>query len=176
MKQFQIKPIGFVFSAMLLVPLGAHAQFGNLMQQLQKLQVPGQQTGVAPSAGGGKSAAKGGGMTPSDQWCRQQVGALGNMKIDTGVIASEFKIQELEALQDEFMKVFRNDRINKTFPSAKFFQASFETKKVRAIYDTFLAFPEPETLAALIQISRASDQQERADALMALTFLHLQAP
>jgi hypothetical protein len=170
MKSLQIKPLVFALASMLLAPLGAHAQFGNLMQQLQKLQVPGQQ------AGDGKSAAKGGGMMPSDQWCRQQVGALGNLKIDTGVIASEFKIQELEALQDEFMKAFRKDRINKTFPNAKFFQASFETKKVRAIYDTFLAFPEPETLAALIQISRASDQQERSDALMALTFLHLQAP
>jgi len=165
-----------ILSTVVLVPMAAHAQFGNLMQQLQKMQPPNQQQpGAAPSTGGGRSAAKGG-MTPSDQWCRQQVGALGKMKIDTGVIASEFKVVELEALQDEFTKAFRNDRINKTFPNARFFQGSFETKKVRAIYDTFLAFPEPETLAALIQISRASDQQERADALMALTFLHKQAP
>jgi len=48
--------------------------------------------------------------------------------------------------------------------------------RVRAIYDTFLAFPEPDMLAALIQLSRGSDPQERGDALMALTFLHLQAP
>lgn len=170
MKFLQIKPIGIALAAIMVAPLGAHAQFGNFMEQLQKLQVPGQQPV------GKKSATKGGGVVPSDQWCSQQVGALGNLKIDTGVIASEFKIQELEALQDLFMKAFRKDRISKTFPNAKFFQASFETKKVRAIYDTFLAFPEPETLAALIQISRASDQQERADALMALTFLHLQAP
>jgi hypothetical protein len=165
-----------ILSTMVLSPLAAQAQFGNLMQQLQKLQPPNQQqSGAAPSTGGGRNAAKGG-MTPSDQWCRQQVGSLGKMKIDTGVIASEFKVVELEALQDDFTKALRKDRINKTFPNARFFQASFETKKVRAIYDTFLAFPEPETLAALIQISRGSDQQERADALMALTFLHLQAP
>lgn len=175
-KPRQHQRLGFILCALALVPVAAQAQFGNLMQQLQKLQPPSQQTGAAPTMGGGKNTAKGGGLMPSDQWCRQQVGALGNLKIDTGLIASEFKIQELEALQDEFMKAFRNDRINKTFPNARFFQASFETKKVRAIYDTFLAFPEPETLAALIQISRGSDQQERADALMALTFLHLQAP
>lgn len=165
-----------ILSTLVLVPMAAQAQFGNLMQQLQKIQPPNQQQpGAAPSTGGGRSAAKGG-TTSSDQWCRQHIGTLGKMKIDTGVIASEFKVVELEALQDEFTKAFRNDQINKTFPNARFFQASFETKKVRAIYDTFLAFPEPETLAALIQISRASDQQERADALMALTFLHKQAP
>ena len=163
-------------AAVTLAPMVAQAQFGNLMQQLQKLQPSGQQSqGVLPTMGGGTSSAKGG-LTPSDQWCSQQVGALGRMKIDTGVIASEFKVSELEALQDDFTTALRRDKISKTFPSARFFQASFETKKVRAIYDTFLAFPEPDTLAALIQISRASDQQERADALMALTFLHIQAP
>ncbi len=179
-KLLQHKRLGFVLFALALAPLGAQAQFGNLMKQLQQLQPPGQQpggqpVGGMPAVGGAKAPAKGG-LTPSDQWCRQQVGALGNLKVNTGVIASEFNIPELESLQDEFLKAFRNDKINKTFPNAKFFQASFETKKVRAIYDTFLAFPEPDTLAALIQISRASDQQERSDALMALTFLHLQAP
>ena len=131
----------------------AHAQFGNLLQQLQKLQPPAQQTpGGMPSLGAAKGPAKGG-LTPSDQWCSQQAGALGGMKIDTGVIASEFKVPELEALQDDFRTALRKEKISKTFPSARFFQASFETKKVRAIYDTFLAFPDPDTLAALIQIS-----------------------
>jgi hypothetical protein len=165
-----------LLAAVTLTPMSAQAQFGNLLQQLQKLQPPAQPgQGGAPSLGAGKSPAKGG-LTPSDQWCSQQVGALGQMKIDTGVIASEFKVSELEALQGDFTTALGKEKISKTFPSAKFFQASFETKKVRAIYDTFLAFPEPETLAALIQISRAPDQQERADALMALTFLHMQAP
>jgi hypothetical protein len=165
-----------ILAAFTLTPMLAHAQFGNLMQQLQKLQPPAQPgQGGMPSLGAAKAPVKGG-LTLSDQWCSQQVGALGRMKIDTGVIASEFKVSELEALQDDFTTALRKEKISKTFPSAKFFQASFETKKVRAIYDTFLAFPEPETLAALIQISRATDQQERADALMALTFLHIQAP
>ena len=173
---FARKSALLILGAVTLTPLVVHAQFGNLMQQLQKLQPPTQQgQGGMPSFGAGKAPAKGG-LTPSDQWCSQQVGALGRMKIDTGVIASEFKIPELETLQDDFTNALRKDKISKTFPNAKFFQASFETKKVRAIYDTFLGFPEPETLAALIQISRAPDQQERTDALMALTFLHLQAP
>ena len=165
-----------ILAAVTLTPMLAQAQFGNLLQQLQKLQPPGQQApGGMPSLGAAKPPAKGG-LTPSDQWCSQQVGALGRMKIDKGVISSEFKIPELDTLNGDFEKAFGKDKISKTFPSARFFQASFETKKVRAIYDTFLAFPEPDTLAALIQISRAPDQQERADALMALTFLHLQAP
>ena len=123
-------------AAVTLAPMVAQAQFGNLLQQLQKLQPAGQQSqGVLPTMGGGNSSAKGG-LTPSDQWCSQQVGALGRMKIDTGGIASEFKVSELEALQDDFTTALRRDKISKTFPSARFFQASFETKKVRAIYDT----------------------------------------
>ena len=87
-----------ILAAFTLTPMLAQAQFGNLMQQLQKLQPPGQQApGGMPSLGAGKSPAKGG-LTPSDQWCSQQVGALGRMKIDTAVIASEFKVSELEAL------------------------------------------------------------------------------
>ena len=175
-KLLQHKRLGYVLCALALAPLGAQAQFGNLMNQLQQLLPPSQQPGGMPQVSGARAPAKEGGLMPSDQWCRQQVGALGNIKVNTGVIASEFNIPELESLQDEFLKAFRNDKITKTFPNAKFFQASFETKKVRAIYDTFLAFPEPDTLAALIQISRATDQQESSDALMALTFLHLQAP
>ena len=154
----------------------AHAQFGNLMQQLQKMQPPvAGGGGQMPQAGAAGARGKGG-LVPSEQWCNQQVGALGRMKVDTGVIASEFNVPQLDALQDQFMAALRKERINKTFPSARFFQSSFETKRVRGIYDSFLAFPEPETLAALIQISRGQDQQERSDALMALTFLHLQAP
>lgn len=162
-------------SALTAIPLTAQAQFGNLLQQLQQLQPPGQRNPTAspasPTARGKPSA-----QASSDQWCQQQVGALGRMKVDTSVVSSEFKVSDLEALQDHFLKAFQRDKISKTFPNARFFQASFETQKVRVIYDTFLAFPEPETLAALIQISRAQDQQERSDALMALTFLHLQAP
>ena len=162
------------------------AQFGDLLQKLQKLQAPGQQQ-LAPSpqnnaapvsgqASTGASQRKNTGLLPSKQWCGQQVGALGNLKVDTGLIASEFAVPELEALQDRFFEALKRDKITRTFPSARFFQASFETKKVRALYDTFLAFPEPDTLAALIKVSRDPDQQERADALMALSFLHLQAP
>lgn len=170
-----ISKVSLLGASLLAVwPMLAQAQFGNLLEQLQKLQPQNQQSGVAPGAPGGQRKA--GGLMPSDQWCSQQVGALGRMTVDTAVIASEFNVPDLETLQDDFLKAFRKGKISKTFPSARFFQASFETKKVRAIYDSFLAFPEPETLGALIQISRAQDQQERSDALMALTFLHLQAP
>lgn len=161
-------------SLMAVWPIVGHAQFGNFLDQLQKLKPQSQQSDMVSSASGG--TPKAGGLMPSDQWCSQQVGALGRTTIDTAVIASEFNVPDLETLQDDFLKAFRKGKISKTFPSVRFFQASFETKKVRAIYDSFLAFPEPETLGALIQVSRAQDQQERSDALMALTFLHLQAP
>ena len=158
--------------------LPAHAQFGDLLNQLQKIQVP-TKPGIAPAVplGGatqGQGASKGGGLMPSDQWCAQASGALSGMKVDTALIASEFKVADLRSLQDQFFDAFNRKNVSKTFPDAEFFKGSFETKKVRAIYDAFLAFPEPDTLAALIQISRGTDEQERIDAQMALVYLHLQ--
>ena len=128
---------------------------------------------MAPQGGG--QAARG---KPStyDQWCNEQSGTLRGIKIDTGVIASEFNVPNLESLQDEFYKALQRTRISRTFPDARFFRASFETKRVRALYDSFLAFPEPDTLAALIQMTRSNDGQEAGDAGMAMVFLHMQAP
>lgn len=166
-------------SPLALLGLPAHAQFGALMQQLQAIKAP---AGVTPqrdaSAVSGPQDRSGrkGGLMPSDQWCAEQAGVLGNLKPDTSVITSEFKVTDLESLQDLFLVAFNRTGISKTFPNVRFFQAAFETKKVRAIYDTFLAFPEPATLAVLIQLTQAQDPQERGDALMALAFLHLQAP
>jgi len=156
----------------------AQAQFGDLLNQLQKIQVP-TKPGIAPAvplgvATQGQGGSKGGGLMPSDQWCAQASGALSGMKVDTGLIASEFKVADLRSLQDNFFDAFNRKNISKTFPDAEFFKGSFETKKVRAIYDAFLAFPEPDTLAALIQISRGTDEQERIDGQMALVYLHLQ--
>jgi hypothetical protein len=159
--------------------IAAHAQFDKLMQQLQSA---GQQMqGTAPA---GKSQTPGAtpvqkkdsGLIPSESWCRTQAGVLSNLKPDTKLIAKEFKIENLESLQDEFSLALQKNNVSRTFPHASFFQREFETVKVRAIYDRFLAFPEPATLAALIQLSSSSDEQERGDALMALIFLHLQAP
>lgn len=176
---------GFVFTLLVTLQAPSHAQFGNLLQQLQKAipQQPGQGQAVPGQAMPGAGAAqaqsagnrRGGGLVPSERWCQAQTGALGRLKVDTSVIASEFKIAELDTLQDEFRKMFRKGPINKTFPGVGFFRASFETVRVRAIYDTFLAFPEPSTLAALIQLSKSSDAQERGDAVMALVFIHLQS-
>jgi len=161
------------------LPLSANAQFDNLLKDLANIKLPAKPAGnaapnITPTPVG--TPGKSGGLMPSDQWCRQQVGSIEGIKISNDIIKTEFKISDLDGLQDVFLKGMSKGKINKTFPSAKFFQASFETKKVRAIYDTFLAFPEPETLAALIQISRSTEEQERGDALMALAFLHLQVP
>jgi len=176
---FKQRPLTlYCLGALLSFPLVANAQLDDLFKELGNIQLPGKPgANAAPNMPSPQGAApkKSGGLMPSDQWCKQQAGSIAGMKIDTNIIATEFKIPDLEGLQDVFQKAFSKGKINKTFPGAKFFQASFETKKVRAIYDTFLAFPEPDTLAALIQISRSSDEQERADALMALVFLHLQA-
>jgi hypothetical protein len=169
-----------IFSAAcVFIGVPAHAQFGDLLKKLN-IQVPTQPQ-VAPALGmpavpGVPAEGQTAGINPSDQWCAQASGALGNLKVDTSLIASEFKVKELISLQDDFLDAFQRKQTSKTFPSAHFFSASFETKRVRAIYDTFLAFPEPDTLAALIQISHSKDDQDRIDGLMALVYLHLQAP
>lgn len=168
MKKHQKLAAGCLAGAALLTPFMAQAQLGNLLQKLQQAQQGGQTAGPG--------SAKGGKAQRNDQWCSRQVGTLGRIKVDTGVIASEFRIADLEGLQDDFRKALAKGPISKTFPNARFFQASFETARVRALYDTFLAFPEPDTLAALIQVSRGSDAQEQNDARMALVYLHLQAP
>ncbi len=162
----------------------AHAQFGNFMQQIQQLQrqqgggqaAPAGLPGLPGMGGQGGGQPQRGKASSPDHWCAEQSATLRGIKVDAGVIASEFNIPNLESLQDQFLQAFQRESISKTFPSARFFRASFETRRVRAIYDSFLAFPEPDTLAALIQLTRTSDRQEAGDASMALAFLHLQAP
>lgn len=172
----------YIISALvfaLFAPMSSHAQFDKMLKDLGNLQVPNKaqpNAGVKQAPGAPAMPGQQGGFMPSEQWCSQQVGSIVNLKIDTKLIASEFNIKDLEGLQDDFLKAFAKPKISKTFPSVRFFQASFETKRVRALYDTFIAFPEPDILAALILLSRGSDEQERGDALMALTFFHLQAP
>lgn len=180
--------LGFILGAG-----SAHAQFGNLLNSIQKalppqmqqpqqgqpaVSLPAGASFAAPPARGSGAGATGkpSAVAAPDQWCKHQAGALGNMKPDTGVIASEFRFENLEAVHESFQAALQRRSINRTFPNAQFFQASFETSKVRAIYDLFLAFPEPEALAALIQLTQSRDGQESADASMALAFLHLQAP
>lgn len=175
-------------------PFLAYAQLEGFFKALKGLN---QETGgaVAKSGRDGSPSETGGGggnvlgnifksmavntasseLRPSDQWCESQVGSLKNIDIDTSVIESEFKIKNPEQVQGLFVIALKKNNISKAFPNAKFYQSSFETKQVRSIYDSFLSYPEAETLAALIQISRQKNLQEAQDALMALTFLHLQA-
>lgn len=182
----------YIFIAFFL-PYSAYAQFEGFFKALKDLN----NANAAISGNSGRDGASnnpsstGGGLgsifksltvangdselRPSEQWCDTQVGSLKDLDIDTGVIESEFKIKNPEQVQGLFTTAFKKNNISKTFPNAKFFQSSFETKKVRAIYDNFLSYPEAESLAALIQISRQKNTQEAQDALMAITFLHLQA-
>jgi hypothetical protein len=55
-----------ILAAVTLTPLVAHAQFGNLMQQLQKMQPPAQQSQTAPPVLGGSKGSAKGALAPSD--------------------------------------------------------------------------------------------------------------
>lgn len=171
-------------------PTPAFAQFEGLLNAISKLSnesgllnaLPGnilnsnvQKPNPNNASANTVNSANSSQYKSASYWCETQVGLLNGVNTDTSVIASEFNIQNTEEVQDLFVKAFKKSNISKTFPDLRFFQSSFETKQVRSIYDNFVSYPEPETLAALIHISRDRSSQEAQDALMALTFIHLQA-
>jgi hypothetical protein len=181
-----------VVLAAISITAPAHAQFEKLKDKLNKLAAPqagGAQAvpaaAAAPQAGAAPAPAPASGSTkagPStlgnpDSWCKQQTALLAGKKANTDLIKEEFKVANLESLQDEFIDRLARPSASKAFVGASYWRSSFETVKVRALYDSFLAFPEPDVLAVLIEMSRkASDQQEKNDARMALAFLHFAVP
>ena len=98
----------YCLGALLSFPLAANAQLDDLFKELGNI-LPGKPAGNAapnmpsvPGATPGAAPRKSGGLMPSDQWCKQQAGSIAGMKIDTNIIATEFKIPDLEGLQDVF--------------------------------------------------------------------------
>ena len=109
-----------------------------------------------------------------DSWCKAHAGLLAGKKINTALIAEEFNIKELDSLQDAFIDLVDKPSSMRAYGSPKLWRSSFETVKVRGLYDAFVAFPEPAMLAVIIDMSRnAADAQEKNDARMALAFIHL---
>ena len=114
-----------------------------------------------------------------DSWCKQQTALLGNKKFPNAkeLINQEFQVKELASMHEIFLDGLTAKTDSKAFVSAAYWRNSFETVKVRALYDSFLAFPEPEVLAALIDLSKNSgDAQTKNDARMALAFIHIAVP
>lgn len=160
-----------------LIPVAAHAQLDQFLKGIQKI--------TPPSVGANLGATQRGGLiNPQriEQMCREMfIGLEHEVRqdralIDKSSIASEFKVPDLDQLQELFFAEFRRRNLSKTFPHADFFVFEFETPLVNTLYQSFLAFPEPDTLAFIVQLSKSQDRQFRGDALMALAFFHLQAP
>lgn len=91
-------------------------------------------------------------------------------------INTEFKIDRMEALTSQFLDAFKNQKYGKSFVGPDFWKTSFETKRVRNLYDNFVSFPEPVLLAAIIDLQKSSDDQIKKDAKVATALLHLAAP
>ena len=109
-------------------------------------------------------------------WCKQQTGLLGGKKVNTALISEEFKVKDLE-LQTIFAPKLLEASKSKAFVSAVYWRSSFETTKIRSLYDAFVAFPEPDILAVIIDASKnATDPQIKNDARMALVFIHMAVP
>jgi len=164
-----------------LTSLSAHAQFDQLLRGIQKeiQKITPPSVGTSPGAN-----QRLGLINPEriEQMCREMfIGLEHEVRqdralIDKSSIASEFKVPDLDQLQEVFFTELRRRGLSKTFPHADFFVFEFETPLVNTLYQSFLAFPEPETLAFIIQLSKSQDRQFKGDALMALAFFHLQAP
>ena len=180
----RVKPLLQAISICIAVgttPTSAHAQFDQFLRGLQK-----EIQKVAPPLGGARAGVNqlGGLINPEriEQSCREMfIGKEHEVRqdralIDKSSIASEFKVPDLDRLQELFFNEFRRRNLTKTFPHADFFVFEFETPLVNTLYQSFLAFPEAETLAFIIQLSKSKDRQFKGDALMALSFIHLQAP
>lgn len=174
--------VGAYLSVLLgISPIQANAQFDQLLKGLQK-----EIQKIAPPQGaiGATGNSAGGLITPEriEQRCVEMfMGADHEVRrdrelIEPNSILREFKIDDLDQLQEAFFQEFRRRNLSKTFPHADFFVFEFETPLVNTLYQSFLAFPEPQTLAFIIQLSKSEDRQFKGDALMALSFLHLQAP
>lgn len=124
---------------------------------------------------------KGGMFNAVDSWCKQQTAVLGNKKIDPKLVAAlineEFNVKEMVSLQDAFIQSLGKKSESKAFVGASYWRSTFETVKIRTLYESFLAFPEPDILAMIVELSKKSgDAQIKNDARMALAFLHLAAP
>ncbi len=124
---------------------------------------------------------KGSVLGSMESWCKQQTAVLGNKKVDPALVATlikeEFNVKEMVSLQDAFIQSLNKTTDSKAFVGAAYWRSTFETVKVRTLYDSFLAFPEPDILAMIIELSKKSgDAQIKNDARMALAFLHLAAP
>lgn len=116
-------------------------------------------------------------MRVSENWCKQQMALLSGKKINLALVQEEFKIKDFDELQTVFFEKLDLESPLKAYQNPKLWRSSFETVKIRALYDSFVAFPEPEVLAFIIDRSRnSSDSQEKNDARMALVFIHLMAP
>ena len=163
-----------------VIPTSAHAQFDQLLKGLQRdIQK------IAPAQGGlGRPSGQKSGLvnpTQIEQMCRELfIGKdhevrQDRARIDKNAIAREFKISDLDQLQETFFKELSRRNISKTFPHAEDFVFEFETPLVNALYQSFLSFPEPETLAFIIQLTKSQDRQFKGDALVALSLIHLQA-
>jgi hypothetical protein len=70
-----------------------------------------------------------------------------------------------------------NSRISYSFPNAQFYVNEFETRRIQALYASFVAYPEPASLALIIdEAMNNKDPQTQNDAKVALAFIHLQMP
>ena len=103
---------------------------------------------------------KGSVLGSMESWCKQQTAVLGNKKVDPALVAAlikeEFNVKEMVSLQDAFIQSLNKPSESKAYVGASYWRSTFESVKVRTLYDSFLAFPEPDVLAMIIDLSKKS--------------------
>jgi len=94
-----------------------------------------------------------------------------------GLVQQEFNMPA-EQLFTRFKESLKANRaISHAFPNAEFYVNEFETRRIQALYASFVAYPEPASLALIIdEATNSKDEQTKTDATVALAFIHLQIP
>ncbi len=94
-----------------------------------------------------------------------------------GLVQQEFNLRPEEVFTQFKNAAAANRTVSYAFPNAYFYLNEFETRRIQALYASFVAYPEPATLALIIDEATSSkDQQTQNDAKVALAFIHLQMP
>jgi len=94
-----------------------------------------------------------------------------------GLVQQEFNLTA-EQIFTRFKESQRaSQNLSYAFPNAQFYVNEFETRRIQALYASFVAYPEPASLALIIdEATNSKDEQTKTDATVALAFIHLQMP
>lgn len=180
--------MALVGTSALVLPLSASAQFGGLLQQLQRAipQQPGGMPGAAP--GGvpgmpgmpGQAQQRGGGADAQGlNICNvHMVATTSRQPAEVErLVLTHFNVAGEAFFNQAYAALVTSPRRSDAIPDLRMFSGSFETKRGNALFATFIAWPEPELMAEIIaETQNRRDPQVADDARAMLLLVQWAAP